>query len=206
MSTRAYRHCHAALGALAVTIFGAHPAAADDTIKHPGDHPKYVVEIEPHGVFDWWTHWGYVAGAGFGLGARFSIPIVDNGFIPSINNSVAISFGVDWVHYAGNSCFYYGPHPGQGCYSVGDANFLVFPVVMQWNFFVARSWSVFGEPGLAIWHGWFDWCGGAPMCNNPSTTGLEPAFFVGGRYHFNEHVALTMRLGYPMFTVGVSFM
>jgi hypothetical protein len=30
---------------------------------------------------------------------------------------------------------------------------------------------------------------------------------VGGRYHFNETVALTMRLGYPdILTFGVSFM
>ena len=29
---------------------------------------------------------------------------------------------------------------------------------------------------------------------------------VGGRFHFNDSVALTMRLGYPAFSLGVSFL
>ena len=182
-------------------------ARADDTIKHPGDHPDYAVEIEPHGLWSW-THYDYAPNDGFGLGARFSIPIVKNGFIPSINNSVAIGFGLDWVHYAGASCYYYGGphHPNGPCYDVGDANYLFFPVVMQWNFFVAKQWSVFGEPGLVIYHGWFDYCAGVPNCGNPTSTGVDFAFYLGGRYHFNEHVALVLRIGYPTFSFGVSFM
>ena len=34
----------------------------------------------------------------------------------------------------------------------GDtASYLVFPVVMQWNFWLSQNWSVFGEPGLVIY-------------------------------------------------------
>ena len=184
-------------------------ARADDTIKRPGDHPHYAVEIEPHG--DWgWTHYDYAPDDGFGLGARFSIPIVENGFVPSINNSVAIGFGVDWLHYSGGCYDYYGPHGYFGpCYNGGDANFLFFPVVMQWNFYVARHWSVFAEPGLGIYHGFFDYCAGAPagyVCGNPNSTGVDFAFYVGGRYHVSDHVALVLRIGYPTFSFGVSFM
>ena len=136
--------------------------------------------------------------------------IVQNGFVPSINNSVAISFGVDWVHYSGTGCYVYntGPHLYTGpCYDVGDANTLFFPVVMQWNFFVARQWSVFGEPGLVIYHGFFDYCTNAPAgCQNPSSTGVDVALYVGGRYHVSDHVALVLRIGYPTFSFGVSFM
>jgi hypothetical protein len=84
---------------------------------------------------------------------------------------------------------------------------------MQWNFYVAEHWSVFGEPGLYIWHGVYN----AP-CNGPGLpgcayygyygdqTGVGPAFWVGGRYHFSDSVSLTMRLGYPdLLTIGVSF-
>ena len=40
-----------------------------------------------------------------------------------------------------------------------------------------------------------------------SSTGVGPAFWFGGRYHFNDTVALTMRFGYPdLLTLGVSFM
>jgi hypothetical protein len=198
--------------ALAVAIAAAcvaSPARADDTIKHPGDHPQYSVEIEPHGLWGW-THYDYEPDDGFGLGARFSIPIVDKGFVPSINDSVAIGFGVDWLHYSGVGCYnYYGPHGPNGCYDVGDSNFLIFPVVLQWNFFVAQRWSVFGEPGLVIYHGFFDYCHNAPpgfACNNPTQTGVDFAFYAGGRYHVSDHVALVLRIGYPTFSFGVSFM
>lgn len=176
-------------------------AHADDTIKHPGDHPTYGFEAEPHLLFGWDNIY---PGSGYGIGGRFAIPIVENGFVPSINNSVAISFGVDFLHHSSN-CYNYGP------YSVScDANFLYFPVTMQWNFYVAQKWSVFGEPGLFIYHGFFDnYCPpGAPngACNfYPSDTGIRPAFFAGGRYHFNEKVSLTMRIGYPTISVGVSW-
>jgi hypothetical protein len=179
-------------------------ALADDTIKHPGDHPHYAFEIEPHLLLGWGSDYGTT---GVGIGGRVSIPIVQDGFVKTINNSVAIGFGLDFVHYS-------------GCYGAfgnfaGDcgANYIFIPVVMQWNFFVAEHWSVFGEPGLYIYHGFFDtnYCGTLPggvnvNCTEPSTTGVGPAFYIGGRYHFSEHVALTMRIGYPSLSVGVSFM
>jgi hypothetical protein len=181
------------LGAL---VLGAGAARADETIKTPGDHPSYGVEIEPHLLFGWDNI--YVSN-GYGVGARFAIPIVENGFVPSINNSVAIGFGADLIHYDG--CFF----RGIGC----SANSLLFPVVMQWNFYVAQKWSVFGEPGLYFYKFFFDSsiCDGIRGCVEPSNTfGLRPALYLGGRYYFSEHVTLTMRVGYPTFSVGVSFM
>jgi hypothetical protein len=169
-------------------------AHADDTIKHPGDHPTYVVEAEPHLVFAFDNVFG---GQGFGLGGRVTFPIVQNGFIPSINNSVGVGVGLDLVHYT--ACYF-----GQLC----GATYAWVPVVMQWNFFVAQQWSVFGEPGVAFYHGFgVDNCPpGVNGCNGPSTTALYPVvLFVGGRYHFSEDVSLTMRIGWPMFTIGVSF-
>ncbi len=71
-------------------------------------------------------------------------------------------------------------------------NGLWVPVVMQWNFWLSDDWSVFGEPGLGTW---FD-----------SGAKFRPAFYAGGRYHFSDSIALTMRIGYPSFSVGVSFM
>jgi hypothetical protein len=178
-------------------------AFADDTIKHPGDHPHYSAEIEPHLLLGWGLAYG---STGIGLGGRVSIPIVQDGFIKTINNSVAVGFGLDFVHYSG--CYDYGFAYNNG--SCG-ANYIFIPVVMQWNFFVAEHWSVFGEPGLYIYHGFFDnnFCNtfrDGRYCSEPTTTGLGPAFYVGGRYHFSEKVALTMRIGYPSLSVGVSFM
>jgi hypothetical protein len=66
---------------------------------------------------------------------------------------------------------------------------------MQWNFWLDRHWSAFVEPGFALVfhdHGSFDF--------NPFI------IYAGGRYHFNDHVALTLRLGYPTFSLGASFL
>ncbi len=186
-----------AAGCLALAI--APPARGDDTIKRPGDHPQYVVELEPHGDLGLGFRYG---GAGIGVGFRASIVIVKNGFIPKLNNSVAVSFGGDFLHYGG--CYF----SNVDC----NANYLFFPVALQWNFFVAQHWSVFGEPGIVPFYGFYDdYCnvtfnGKNRVCSDPSHFSVTPGFYVGGRYHFNENVALTMRIGYPTFSVGVSFM
>jgi hypothetical protein len=189
----------------------ARSAVADDTIKHPGDHPHYTVELEPHGLVGWAAQW---AGFGFGLGGRVSINLTHDGFIPTINNSVAIGLGLDWVHYAAQGCVY-SVNVGYCVYGVGAyvaADFFQFPVVMQWNFYVAKRWSVFGEPGLYIWHASYSnpySCGGPGLPPCPAygnDTGVGPAFYAGGRFHFSDSASLTMRIGYPDFlTIGVSF-
>ncbi|HWL89079.1 MAG TPA: hypothetical protein VNO21_24925 [Polyangiaceae bacterium] len=172
-------------------------AHADDTIKHPGDHPDYKLEIEPHGLFAWEDFYG---GSGWGLGGRFTVPIVPNGFISTINNNVGITFGLDFAHYDG--CYYRVAGFSTGC----GANYLFFPVAMQWNFFVASRWSVGAEPGIFIYTGFYDdFCNNGLGCNTPTRTGVRPAFYAVGRYHFNEKVSITMRLGYPTLSVGVSF-
>jgi hypothetical protein len=200
-----------------VTVLGlacATPRAAlaDDTIKRPGDHPHYSVELEPHGLIGWAAQW---AGTGFGLGGRVSIALTHDGFVKSINNSVAIGLGIDWVHYGGNGCVYDPRFPNY-CYGYGyygSADFVQFPIVLQWNFYVAEYWSVFGEPGLYIWHGFYNYPCNAPGLPNCAyygyygdQTGVGPAFWVGGRYHFSDSVSLTMRIGYPdLLTIGASF-
>src|SRR5580704_5737083 len=78
-------------------------ARADDTIKTPGDHPEYKVEIEPHVLLGWDS---LFPGDSYGLGERFSIPLVDRGFVPSINDTVAITFGADLLHFGG--CYVVG--------------------------------------------------------------------------------------------------
>ena len=192
-----------AFAVLATTAGGL--ANAQSIIKNPGDHPPYKVELEPHLALGW----GHLyRGNGFGVGARVGIVVVDNGFIKTINNSVAISFGLDWIRYS--DCYYYDRR-GRFEYGCG-ASYFVFPVTMQWNFWLSPKWSVFAEPGLYVYHGVYDdYCRdrsgvGVPGCDYPTRTGIDPALFVGGRFHFNDTVALTMRLGYPTSSVGVSFL
>jgi hypothetical protein len=204
-------HCRLVfMGALALGILSPALSRADDTIKRPGDHPHYFVELEPHFVLGWASNYYYGDSTGVGVGGRVSINLTHDGFVSSINNSVAIGLGIDWLHYDGPSCYYYvnrGP-----CYAGSSADFFQFPVVLQWNFYLAKRWSVFVEPGLYIWHGTY---GNGPCYNAAgnlvpcsfSETGAGPAFWVGGRFHINEILAVTMRLGYPdILTVGLSIM
>ena len=100
--------------------------------------------------------------------------IVGNGFVKTINNSVGISFGADLY---------------------GD-NTLFLPVAMQWNFWLSRHWSVFGEPGLGL----------ALKSFEAKDHPFHPILMAGGRYHFSDNVALTVRIGYPAISVGVSFL
>jgi hypothetical protein len=190
--------CFAAF--LLVTL-AAGPARADDTITRPGNHPAYNFEVEPHLVFGlggWGPYGSYDYGGyggAYGLGVRFGIPIVSNGFVPSINNSVAISFGVDWLHYDG--CWYL-----LAC----TADYFEFPVALQWNFYVLQHLSVFGELGLVPYHGFLGDCPPGDVCPaRPIDTNVMPLLYLGGRYHFSEGVALTWRLGFPAWSVGVSF-
>ena len=174
------------------------PALAQSVIKQPGNHPNYSFEAEPHLLLGLWGVPGPGGGTGIGAGFRGSIVIVDNGFVKTINNSVAISFGLDWVHYEiDNWCNrYWRNNPGP-CGWDDDADLIWLPVAMQWNFWLTRSWSVFGEPGLAI------------RLNDDhfnDDIDLDFVFYAGGRYHFNDTMSLTMRLGWPSaFSIGLSF-
>lgn len=177
------------------------PARADTlVIRHPGDHPRYAFEAEPHlllGVID---PPGAASGSGFGAGFRGTVVIVPNGFVPTINNSVGIGFGLDLVHYSHGRPHCVRDPLTSGVCNPDDSesvNSFWFPVVMQWNFFLSREWSVFGEPGLALRY-----------ASLPGTheANLDPQFYLGGRWHFADQMTLTMRLGYPTFSVGVSFL
>jgi hypothetical protein len=162
-----------ALAVLAASgaAFWAAPARADQmVIKFPGQHPDYVFEAEPHVLVTPFS--GFLPGIGF----RGTVIILQNGFIPSINNSVGISFGADYVD--------------KGVW---------MPVAMQWNFWLSRNWSVFGEPGVAIR------AGQKFKGKHDDHLGFL-GLWAGGRYHFTDTIALTMRVGRPTLSVGVSFL
>jgi hypothetical protein len=160
------------LGLSALGLVGwARPARADEmVIKFPGLHPSYVFEAEPHVLV--------APFAGFlpGLGFRGTVNVVQNGFVSTINNSVGVTFGADWVD--------------KGVW---------LPVAMQWNFWLSRNWSVFGEPGavIRVGHG----------LDGKHDDGLSfIGLWAGGRYHFTDRFTLTLRVGRPTLSVGVSFL
>jgi len=188
---------------LAVCTTYARTAAADTlVIRRPGAHPNYGFEAEPHALLGFIDPPGHGHGNGFGFGFRGTVELVDNGFVETINNTIGIGFGVDYVHYSLGRSRCVRPVQGQLCTDEDDAydvDNLWFPVVMQWNFFLSRNWSVFGEPGAALRY--------ESSEDDDASLKLEPLqFYAGGRYHFAEAMTLTLRAGYPTFSVGLSFL
>jgi hypothetical protein len=174
----------------ASALLSTQEASAQLIIRNPSDHPDYRVELEPHGTL---VPFGDAYGYGYrpnhfyrgyaftaGVGFRATIEIVDP-VIPKLNNTIGITFGLDLTNCA--YCYY------------GEEFSFWFPIGAQWNFFLTKKWSVFGEVGFA-----------------PHSDGafrdvfFEPMIEVGGRYHFREKISLLVRVGVPFVNVGVGFM
>ncbi|MGD0525315.1 MAG: hypothetical protein ABSE49_09240 [Polyangiaceae bacterium] len=182
-------------GALSLAaLFAAVPAMADGEAPTRRDElPLYPIEIEPHVAFGA----GDVYGAtGLGAGLRLSIPVI-SGHLGQVPDNLAIGFGADFLHY--DNCYY-----GNDC----GANYLMLPAVAQWNIFVARRVSVFGEGGIFVYKGFFNGCGpgDGPGCSPPSDFGVLPTVAIGARIHVGDNVSFVARLGYPTITLGVSFL
>jgi hypothetical protein len=172
---------------------------ADVVMRVEGPSPPreyvsaYALELEPHFSFGPDNVYGT---AGIGAGMRLGIPLFV-GNLGAMPDNLAISFGGDILHY--DNCYF-----GVEC----GANYLMVPVAAQWNIFVLRHLSVFAEGGAFLYKGWFNGCGpgDGPGCSAPADFGVLPTLALGGRVHFGDHAALTVRVGYPTTTIGLSFL
>ena len=118
-----------------VLLLATRALADERSIIHvPGDHPHYIFEVEPHAIVGFGAPFDAPGGGGaaVGLGFRGTVHIA-NGFVPSINDSVGVGFGVD--------------------FAPGPVGRVLVPIVLQWNFWLSTHWSVFGEPGFALTSG-----------------------------------------------------
>jgi hypothetical protein len=123
----------------------------------------------------------YGGGFPFGVGARFYLPIVANGFIPSLNDSFGIEFGAD-------ANFYFG---GYGGTSYGFA----IPVEARWNFHLLPKVEAYGKLGFAL--GFY-----IPAFGNLSFYPYAIAQ-VGIMYMITPTIALRAEVGYPHIKVGI---
>jgi hypothetical protein len=176
----------AALSSTAVAAFAPSDAEAqgvDINTPFTGQRP-FQLDIHAGFAFRGW---------GFATGLRFGIPIVNNGFIPSINNAVYINFGVDFYYL---NCYHCGRGPDYYGFAMG------FPVTLHWEFYLNDNWSFFAELGFQIW--------------------LDPAFWDNDRYdpydgfywfvaaagasfHVSDNFLLTLRVGIPYVAFGLTF-
>lgn len=195
-----------------IALASSWSALAEAQIRQPGHHPRYAVELEPHIVLGLGDPPGLGGGDGIGAGLFASLPLANDGFLPKLNDSVALRFGVDWVFYGGDDgvrapCgrFVSGPNDTRVCVALGAeggaASYWYLPVAMQWNFWLHPRASVFFEPGLEIHRLRY----GDARYGDDTELGAGPLIDFGGRFHFADWAALTLRLGYPTSSLGVSF-
>ncbi|MEC7523690.1 MAG: hypothetical protein VYE22_27655 [Myxococcota bacterium] len=167
---------------LGVTAAADAQGSVDIRRPHTGSRP---VQLDFHGGLSWW-------GWGAATGVRFGFPILENGFIPSINNAVYLNFGADfyWVRWRRNGSDW-DYHAGLG-----------LPVTLHWEFYFDERWSAFIEVGGQVFfHPRF-------FRGDPYDVYEGGYWFVaaaGGSFHINENVLLTLRVGSPYVAFGVTF-
>jgi hypothetical protein len=178
-------------------VWTSTPGHAAAQVKSAGRHLHYGVELEPHLVWQW--NGDEIARSdGIGMGFRASIPIMQDGPVPTINNSLAITFGFDWAHFP--ECYDY-----RGC---SEDDFWV-PVAVQWNFYLTPRFSLFPEFGLGFRDAVLNYDEFDDRCRGRGCRGyaleVHPVLWFGARFLLTDYIALVFRLGTPSLQLGVSF-
>lgn len=139
------------------------------------------------------AYWGsYAVGPGF----QMLFPVVQNGFIPSINNAFYVGFFTDFAFFP----------TWYGSFQDGWVSLAIGPMA-QWRFNLFDAFSVFANVGFGIWP-WFvgNHCDRSYGCYDYGTVlRFFPLLELGGNIHLTKAVALTFSLGYPSSKFGVSF-
>lgn len=135
----------------------------------------------PYGYF-------YYAGFPFGIGGRFYIPIVHDGFIPPVNDSFGIEFGLDFSGVAGRSVY----------------PVFAIPVEVMWRFHFQKTFSLYAKIGIALQFNVVSYCPytGYRSCGLVTADGIGN---VGLIWHFTQKVALRVEAGYPWLKIGLGF-
>ncbi len=136
-------------------------------------------------------------GVGLATGVRLGIPLLKNGFVPTLNNAVYLSVGADFYFIRYRRCCgvdndrVYGPGFG-------------FPVALHWEFYFTEKLSAFAEVGANIFIGPWVFDDAADDLRFGHYPGAWILFAVGGKFWINDNFALQVRLGTPYAAFGIS--
>lgn len=136
-------------------------------------------------------------GPGPAAGVRVAIPVIDNGFVRSIDNAIYLTIGGDVLF---DRCFGCGKHDDD--YGVAVA----IPLTGRWQFNFTPRWSAYGEvgPNIYIHSGWLGGGGHFPGLGHHPDAWLAAA--VGGKWHFAPRTSLTLALGAPYSHIGLDIL
>jgi len=135
----------------------------------------------------------YDNGFGFGVGVDLLVPILKNGFIPSLNNAFYVGVFVDPLFTFGS--FH------------GAAMALPIGAYAQWRFYLLNMFksgdlSVFANLGIGVAPVFPNAFGNCSVCT--TSVDLFPLFQVGGQLMFTRNLGLRLAFGYPSVTVGLT--
>ncbi len=132
----------------------------------------------------------YYYGFPFGLGGRYLIPILHDGFLPSVNDSFSIEFGADLSGAVGTR-FY----PTLG-----------IPVEVMWQFHFTQKFSAYAKLGAVLEINFVPYvCAGNNCGPIYSPVSAKPIANLGLMYKFSEKISFRAELGYPWVKVGLGF-
>ncbi|PTL82414.1 hypothetical protein DAT35_16490 [Vitiosangium sp. GDMCC 1.1324] len=135
--------------------------------------------------------WGY--GTGIGVAGRYTLPILKDGFIPPLNDSVELEFGGD-VWFGGQN---FGL--GRDYSYVG----LAIPVEGRWTFHFTPKFSAYGKASV----GWYFnfWSNNVDDIAGASYGGFYANVGAGVLYDINGTIALRGEVGATGLKAGVGF-
>jgi hypothetical protein len=166
------------------TITTTHPSSADAAggIKDTSLHARPQMISVFTGL-----HYGHFSGYGFPLliGGRYSIPIVPDGFIPSLNDEFALEFGLDLD-------FTFLASRYQDSVLVGFG----IPADAMWDFHFSAKFDAYAKLGFVF---------GSVF--NSGYDGFWWTFrsAVGLRLKLNEAMYFRAEVGYPAIMAGLGF-
>ncbi|MFO0579301.1 MAG: hypothetical protein U1A78_35310 [Polyangia bacterium] len=135
---------------------------------------------------------GYYGAYGIGPGFQMLFPIVQNGFIPSLNNAFYIGFFTDFQF-----------HPdGAGRFG-SDYGFFSLPIglLVQWRFYLFEILSVYANLGGGFWPWIFS--NNNVYYNGTIFRGF-PLFELGLNLHFTKTIGMNFEFGYPAARIGLN--
>jgi hypothetical protein len=132
-------------------------------------------------------HYGHHAGYGFPLvfAGRFYVPLVPNGFIPSINDEFGIEPGLDFVVTFLDSI-----------YNDSTAFGMNVPVDAVWDFHITPSFDAYGKLGFVFGTVFGDYYGDFWWTFRTA---------VGMKLKMSEAVYFRAEVGWPALLVGFGF-
>lgn len=153
-----------------------------DSIKDasPKDRPQMI------SVFAGFQ-FGHFAGYGFPMmvGGRYYIPIVPNGFIPSINDEFGLEFGLDfYLTFLSNS------QPDSVLFGFG------VPAEAMWDFHFSERFDAYAKLGFIV---------GSAFQSGYGGFWWDFRSHVGLRLKLNDAMYFRAEVGYPTIMAGLGF-